>query len=171
MKWPQLWHTTGSKDSATAAITELIRSDQSTAQHGHTPHRAGRKNLQLLLDLCSSSYISILPTSPQRVVGVIHVHVLLISYCSFQQLKGIYRPVQKSCLCALDSGEKGEELQEKYFVGVLPLSITSWHAGNSKCCCRPGWVLTGLTQKKEWLKEKTNIFLLIIPCWQKVRFS
>lgn len=165
MKWPQLWQITESKDSATEDGS-YYRANQIRAEprHAHTPRRAGWKNLQLLLDVCSSSSSSILPTSPHR-VSYMCMYCLLFTIL-YQQLKGIYRPVQTSCLCAPDSSEKGEELQEKHFV-VLPLSITTWRAGNSKCCCRPGWVLTGLTQKEEQLKEKTNNFLLITPCWQK----
>lgn len=172
VKWPQLWHITESKDSATEDGS-YHRANQIRAKpkHTHTPHRAGRKNLQLLLDLRSSSPAASSPHGPTGLrVSYMCMYCILFTIL-YQQLKGIYRPVQTSCLCALDSSEKGEELQEKHFVGVLPLTITTWHAGNSKCCCRPGWVLTGLTGKEERLKEKTNNFLLIIPCWQKARFS
>lgn len=66
VKWPQLWHITEFKDSV-AEGGSYHRADQTRAEpkHAHTPHRAGRENLQLLLDLCSSSSRSILPTSPQ----------------------------------------------------------------------------------------------------------
>lgn len=120
-----------------AAITELIRSEQSPS----TPtHHTGleEKNLQLLLDLRSSAPAASSPHGPTGLrVSYMCMYCILFTIL-YQQLKGIYRPVQTSCLCALDSSEKGEELQEKHFVGVLPLTTTTWHAGNSKCCCRPG---------------------------------
>lgn len=151
-----------------AAITELIRAEPSMPTH----HKGlGGKICSFYLTCLAVAPASSFTHHPKGLwVSYMCMYCLLFTIL-YHQLKGIYRSVQTSRLRALDSSEKGEELQEKHFVGVLPLSITTWHAGNSKCYCRAGWVLTGLTQKEEQLREKTNNFLLITPCWQKARFS
>lgn len=152
-----------------AAITELIRSEQSPS----TPtHHTG------LEEKTCSFYLTCVAVPQQHSPHMApqgwgcHTCACTAYYLLFftSSWKGSTDLCKHPACVHLTLVRKGRN-SKKNTLGVLPLTTTTWHAGNSKCCCRPGWVLTGLTGKEERLKEKTNNFLLIIPCWQKARFS